>query len=202
MVAACAGAARPCSDDLRDRPGRAHPGRPAGRGDRRRVQRPPAPYRRRPDACSARTPSTPRVAAFGRRGVDVLARPSPWRLGPEQADLTAEWFTGWLDAAVRAAAGAGRPGRAYRGAGWREAAAGRLTVLGGPRRPPGRVDRWTRSRPRRHVSRTRCPTGRPAPGGAGAPVGVGLGPRARRAWACSPSWCGRWAAARSSPGCD
>ncbi|MEG3636804.1 class I SAM-dependent methyltransferase [Micromonospora palythoicola] len=39
------------------------------------------------------------VAAFARHGVDVELRPSPWRLGPEQATLTAEWFTGWLDAA-------------------------------------------------------------------------------------------------------
>ncbi len=39
------------------------------------------------------------VAAFARRGVDVLTRPSPWRLGPDRAELTAEWFTGWLGAA-------------------------------------------------------------------------------------------------------
>ncbi|MCZ7423188.1 class I SAM-dependent methyltransferase [Verrucosispora sp. WMMA2121] len=39
------------------------------------------------------------VAAFARHGVDVELRPSPWRLGPEQAALTAQWFTGWLDAA-------------------------------------------------------------------------------------------------------
>ena len=39
------------------------------------------------------------VDGFTRLGVDVLVRPSPWRLGPEQADLAAEWFTGWLAAA-------------------------------------------------------------------------------------------------------
>jgi hypothetical protein len=39
------------------------------------------------------------VKLFGRRGADVRVRPSPWRLGPEQADLTAEWFTGWVGAA-------------------------------------------------------------------------------------------------------
>ncbi|MDG4797799.1 class I SAM-dependent methyltransferase [Micromonospora sp. WMMD1082] len=39
------------------------------------------------------------AAAFARHGVDVEARPSPWRLGPQQAALAAEWFTGWLDAA-------------------------------------------------------------------------------------------------------
>jgi len=32
-------------------------------------------------------------------GAEVLVRPSPWRLGASQADLTAEWFTGWVGAA-------------------------------------------------------------------------------------------------------
>ena len=30
---------------------------------------------------------------------EVLVRPSPWRLGALQADLVAEWFTGWVAAA-------------------------------------------------------------------------------------------------------
>jgi hypothetical protein len=47
-----------------------------------------------PDAASAA------VDAFARRGRDVVVRPSPWRLGPGQAALAAEWFTGWLGAAV------------------------------------------------------------------------------------------------------
>lgn len=38
--------------------------------------------------------------AFSARGRDVLVRPSPWRLGPEDAELAGEWFTGWLAAAV------------------------------------------------------------------------------------------------------
>jgi hypothetical protein len=37
--------------------------------------------------------------AFGRFGAEVLARPSPWRLGASEAGLAAEWFTGWLAAA-------------------------------------------------------------------------------------------------------
>jgi hypothetical protein len=37
---------------------------------------------------------------FGRHGTEVLIRPSPWRLGPEQADLAAEWFRGWVGAAL------------------------------------------------------------------------------------------------------
>ena len=36
---------------------------------------------------------------FGRLGAEVLVRPSPWRLGASQADLAAEWFTGWVGAA-------------------------------------------------------------------------------------------------------
>jgi hypothetical protein len=28
-----------------------------------------------------------------------VVRPSPWRLGASQADLAAEWFTGWVGAA-------------------------------------------------------------------------------------------------------
>ena len=36
---------------------------------------------------------------FGRFGAEVLVRPSPWRLGALQADLVAEWFTGWVAAA-------------------------------------------------------------------------------------------------------
>jgi hypothetical protein len=36
---------------------------------------------------------------FGRLGADVLVRPSPWKLCTDDADLAAEWFTGWLGAA-------------------------------------------------------------------------------------------------------
>ncbi len=39
------------------------------------------------------------VEEFGRLGAEVLVRPSPWRLGAAQADLAAEWFTGWVGAA-------------------------------------------------------------------------------------------------------
>jgi SAM-dependent methyltransferase len=40
------------------------------------------------------------TAAFERAGATVLVRPSPWRLGPDQAALTAEWLRGWVGAAV------------------------------------------------------------------------------------------------------
>jgi SAM-dependent methyltransferase len=36
---------------------------------------------------------------FAGLGNDVLVRPSPWRLGPFQADLAAEWLSGWVSAA-------------------------------------------------------------------------------------------------------
>jgi hypothetical protein len=39
------------------------------------------------------------VEAFRRLGAEVLVRPSRWRLGPFEADLVAEWFTGWVGAA-------------------------------------------------------------------------------------------------------
>ena len=39
------------------------------------------------------------VAAFEKAGATVVTRPSPWILGPEMADLTAEWLRGWVGAA-------------------------------------------------------------------------------------------------------
>lgn len=42
---------------------------------------------------------TAAAAAFRRQGATVEVRPSPWRLGPEQADLAAAWFRGWVAAA-------------------------------------------------------------------------------------------------------
>jgi hypothetical protein len=38
-------------------------------------------------------------AEFRRLGAEVVVRPSPWRLGDLQADLAAEWFSGWVGAA-------------------------------------------------------------------------------------------------------
>jgi hypothetical protein len=46
-----------------------------------------------PDAVAAA------VEGFGRVGADVVLRPSPWRLGADDAELTAEWFIGWVAAA-------------------------------------------------------------------------------------------------------
>jgi hypothetical protein len=39
------------------------------------------------------------VEQVGRLGAEVLVRPSPWQLGALQANLAAQWFTGWVGAA-------------------------------------------------------------------------------------------------------
>jgi hypothetical protein len=39
------------------------------------------------------------VEAFERRGMATMVRPSPWRLGPHEPELLAQWFAGWVDAA-------------------------------------------------------------------------------------------------------
>ncbi|GAA2190967.1 hypothetical protein GCM10009848_41820 [Micromonospora lupini] len=69
------------------------------------------------------------AAAFARRGVHVRERPSPWRLGPEQADLAVEWFRGWLGAACEQRPDLVGPTRAYARRRLADAAAGRLGVL-------------------------------------------------------------------------
>ncbi|WP_133913787.1 trans-aconitate methyltransferase [Streptomyces sp. NBC_00582] len=38
--------------------------------------------------------------AFADHGATVKVHPSPWRLGPEHAALTAQWLRGWVGAAV------------------------------------------------------------------------------------------------------
>jgi SAM-dependent methyltransferase len=47
-------------------------------------------------------PDAPVVAkeAFEKAGATVITRPSPWRLGPDRAALTAEWLRGWAGAAA------------------------------------------------------------------------------------------------------
>jgi hypothetical protein len=69
------------------------------------------------------------VEAFGRRGARVLVRSSPWRLGPDQADLAAEWFSGWTAAACEARPELARPAAAYVSRRLADAAAGRLGVV-------------------------------------------------------------------------
>jgi SAM-dependent methyltransferase len=69
------------------------------------------------------------AAAFRRRGVDVVLRESPWRLGPEQADLAAEWLRGWLDAACEQQPELTNPAAEYASRRFAQAAAGELGVV-------------------------------------------------------------------------
>lgn len=68
------------------------------------------------------------VDSFERLGVDVLVRPSPWRLGPEQRALEAQWFTGWLGAACEQAPSLAAEAAPYAQRRLAEAAAGELWV--------------------------------------------------------------------------
>jgi len=47
-------------------------------------------------------PDAPAVAAaaFEKAGATVVTRPTPWRLGPDRARLTAAWLRGWVGAAA------------------------------------------------------------------------------------------------------
>lgn len=69
------------------------------------------------------------VEEFGRLGIPVDVRPSPWRLGADHGALAGEWFTGWLGPACEQ-----RPELAGQVAGYArrrlaDAAAGRLGVV-------------------------------------------------------------------------
>ncbi len=68
------------------------------------------------------------VDGFTRLGVDVLCRPSPWRLGPEEAALAAEWLMGWLAAACEQHPELGAVAPSYARRRLAEAAEGRLSV--------------------------------------------------------------------------
>lgn len=68
------------------------------------------------------------VDAFSRYGLDVLVRPSPWRLGPDRAALSAVWFAGWIGAAVEQEPSLAEPARAYAARRHAEATAGALGV--------------------------------------------------------------------------
>jgi hypothetical protein len=63
---------------------------------------------------------------FGRHGRDVLARPSPWRLGPGDRALAEEWFVGWWTAACEQRPGLAASGTAYARRRRAQARAGRL----------------------------------------------------------------------------
>ena len=68
------------------------------------------------------------LAGFDRLGADVLVRPSPWRLGASDADLAAQWFTGWVGAACEQQAELFAETGAYARRRLAEATAGQLAV--------------------------------------------------------------------------
>jgi hypothetical protein len=76
-----------------------------------------------PDALAAA------VAAFSSLGVTTVMRPSPWRLGPTDTELLAEWFTGWVDAAVEQRPELAGPVLEYAQRRRTEIARGRLRVV-------------------------------------------------------------------------
>ena len=129
LVAACAGAGCPVLlTHLGDRPGRARARRSAGRSASPTRSTPTSGARSTGGGCSARTRSAPRREAFTRLGADVLVRPSPWRLGADQAALAAEWFAGWVDAACEQRPELAAAAAAYARRRLAQAAAGRLDV--------------------------------------------------------------------------
>ena len=72
---------------------------------------------------------------FRRVGADVVLRPSPWRLGADDAELTAEWFTGWVGAACEQEPEVRHRGPRLRTPTARGGAAGRLAVAPAVRPP-------------------------------------------------------------------
>jgi len=68
------------------------------------------------------------VSELRRLGTDVIVRPSPWRLGPDQVDLAAEWLTGWVGAACEQEPGLAPEAAAYAERRLAEARAGELAV--------------------------------------------------------------------------
>jgi hypothetical protein len=78
-----------------------------------------------PDAVAAA------VAGFRRMGADVVVRPSPWRLGAAEADLAAEWLTGWVGAACEQEPELAADAEAYARRRLAQARAGRLGITVG-----------------------------------------------------------------------
>jgi hypothetical protein len=69
--------------------------------------------------------------AFREHGAEVIVRPSPWRLGRDDAPLTAAWLTGWVDAAWEQDPGSADEWKDYARRRLRQARAGALTVTVG-----------------------------------------------------------------------
>ncbi|HYW29180.1 MAG TPA: class I SAM-dependent methyltransferase [Gaiellales bacterium] len=73
-----------------------------------------------PDAVAAA------VERFSRGAVDMLVRPSPWRLAAGQRELMGAWLEGWVSAACEQDAGLRERAPAYRSRRIAQAAAGEL----------------------------------------------------------------------------
>ncbi len=71
------------------------------------------------------------VDGFGRLGLELVVRPSPWRLGTGDAGLIVEWLTGWLAAACEQEPVLATETDLYRRRRLGEAHAGRLAVTVG-----------------------------------------------------------------------
>jgi hypothetical protein len=71
------------------------------------------------------------VEEFGRRGTEVLVRPSPWRLGALDAELEVEWLAGWVGAACEQQGELVAETDAYTRRRLGQATAGRLAVTVG-----------------------------------------------------------------------
>jgi hypothetical protein len=69
------------------------------------------------------------VDGFRRRGLSVEVRPSPWRLGPDQADLALAWFAGWVGAAREQVPELAGPLEKYTARRRAELASGTATVM-------------------------------------------------------------------------
>jgi hypothetical protein len=68
------------------------------------------------------------AAAVSELRSEVLVRPSPWRLNGAPADLTAEWFGGWVAAACEQEPALAAEAGPYRDRRLEQAAAGELAV--------------------------------------------------------------------------
>jgi hypothetical protein len=75
-----------------------------------------------PDAVAAA------VNGFRGTGAEFVVRPSPWRLDAAHANLTAEWFGGWVAAACEQEPALAAEAGAYRDRRMAQAAAGELNV--------------------------------------------------------------------------
>ena len=100
-------------------------------------------------------PDAPAAAAeaLSRLGFAVTTRPSPWRLGPAQAPLAAEWFRGWVAAACEQEPGLTPTVASYAARRLAQAEAGELQVtvhhvdllaVPGPGRPGPPLSRTAR----------------------------------------------------------